>query len=282
MTENISGHATYICNKCGAKHFLHPRDFYFEAQSGSERGMGQETQYVAEFQDPCHNCNSEINIQFEVWEYPVGAINYITENASGAEIDESNFEIQHQQEPEEPIYEAIRMVKPLLLFRFDQFAEQFVEAWINLYKKEPRATKIASAISGIIVSVALSFGIYTSINQQAQRRPHPQDFKEQYSLLHTTQQNLSDLEEFISNKQSEIVATQQLLGELEQKKAEIEPIVTANQEIVDALFAQQRKEIEKHIWTERGVSFGLGVLASLVATVIWHFVARFRKNRVVT
>jgi len=68
------------------------------------------------------------------------------------------------------------------------------------------------------------------------------------------------------------------LNKLQEQKEEIEPIVTANQEVVDALFAQQRKEIEKGLWMERGISFALGVLASLIASIIWHFVGRFRKR----
>ena len=97
-------------------------------------------------------------------------------------------------------------------------------------------------------------------------------------LLKSTEKNLNDLSEFISSKKGEIEATKNLIQELEKKRSELEPIVTANQETVDAIFLQQRKDFEKSIWTERGISFALGILASLIASIIWHFVGRFKKS----
>jgi len=278
MSYQIVANATYRCTKCGAKHYLNADDYEFDAQSGSERQMGAETQFVAEIEKPCHNCGQDIHLEFDVWEYPVGIINYTNEQSEGAEILYSRFEIEHLPDEDDSVIEAIKLAKPLLQFRFDKFSEQFVDFWIARYKEDSKRTTAVSVVVIVILAVTLGVSIYNSEQARKSNQASAQDFKEQYALLRTTKENLTDLKKFILSKKQEIAVTEDLLNRLEKKRAEIEPIVTANQEVVDALFAQQRKELEKEIWLERGVSFGLGILASLIASVIWHFVGRLRKR----
>ncbi|WP_157256669.1 hypothetical protein [Methyloversatilis discipulorum] len=240
--------------------------------------MGAETQYIAEIEEPCHNCDQEIRLEFEVWEYPDGIINYTNEKSEGAEILDDRFSIEHKPDKDDGIIEAVKLAKPLLQFRFDKFSEQFVDFWISRYRKDAKTTTVVSAASIFVAAVALGISIYNSEQTRKSNQAKTQDFKEQYLLLRTTQENLTDLEAFILSKKQEISVTQDLLNKLQEQKAEIEPIVTANQEVVNALFAQQRKEMEKGLWLERGISFALGVLASLIASVIWHFVGRLKKR----
>lgn len=278
MSDGIEGKATYQCSKCGAKHYLHDEDFHFEAQSGSERGMGEEVQYGSELETECHNCGNEMHLKFDVWEYPVGILNMTDEDASGAEILESNFDIYHAP-PQDEFEEPVKLVKSLILFRFDAFAEAFVDFWVKSYKKSPQPTAVISVVASIFTIAGLVISIYTSEKARMQRFEKTQSYSEQFELLESTEKNLNDLSVFISSKKSEIETTKTLIQDLETKKSELEPIVTANQNTVDAIFLQQRKEIEKTIWVERGISFALGIFASLIATLIWHFVGRFKKEK---
>ncbi|MEH0090677.1 hypothetical protein V6261_21705 [Vibrio alginolyticus] len=277
MSDGIIGKAIYKCTNCGAKHYLHNDDFYFEEESGSERGMGEEVQYSYELDEKCHNCDAGIQLKFEIWEYPVGIINMTNEDSSGAVIIESDFDIYHEP-PQEEHDEAVELVRSLFLFKFDAFAEAFVEFWVKSYKKSPQPTAIISFIGILLASVSLGLAIYTSEKARTEKLDKPQSYTEQFDLLKSTEKNLNDLSEFISSKKGEIEATKNLIQELEKKRSELEPIVTANQETVDAIFLQQRKDFEKSIWTERGISFALGILASLIASIIWHFVGRFKKS----
>lgn len=278
MSDGISGEATYKCNSCGAKHYLHGDDFHFEVESGSERGMGEEVQYSYELEEECHNCGENIQLKFEVWEYPVGIINMTNEDASGAEVIESDFQI-YNAPPQEEHEETVKLVKSLVLFRFDAFAEAFVDFWVKSYKKSPQPTAIISFVATLVAASSLVFSIYSSEKARTERLDNPQSYSEQFNLLKNTEKNLNDLSVFISSKRNEIEVTKSLIQELETKKSELEPIVTANQKVVDAIFLQQRKDFEKTIWTERGISFGFGILASLIATIIWHFVGRFKKGK---
>jgi len=277
MSDGITGKATYKCEKCGAKHFLHDEDFRFEAESGSDRSMGEEVQYCYELDEPCHNCNNEIRLRFEVWEYPTGIINMTNEDASGAEILESDFDIYHEQ-PQNEREDAVRLVRSLVLFRFDAFAEAFVDFWVKSYKKSPQPTSIISALSVLCAVATIALSIYASEKARSQKLERAQSYTDQFELLKSTEKNLNDLADFISAKKVEIEAARSLIQNLEIKKSELEPIVNANQEIVDAIFLQQKRDIEKTIWFERGISFFLGILASLIASVIWHFIGRFKRK----
>lgn len=276
MSDGIEGKATYKCEKCGAFRHLRGEDFNFDAVSSSERGMGAEIQYSAQIEEECHKCGNEIGIAFDVWEYPIGAINTTDFECVGAVVTESDFDIYHRPPREEPD-ETVHLVKSLALFRFDAFAEAFVDFWIKSYQQSPRYTAIISAIASILTASLLALSIYSSEKSRAERLDKVQSYTDQFKLLENTEKNLNDLSNFITSKKLEIEATRDLIKNLEEKRSELEPIVEANQEVVDAIFAQQKRELEKGIWVERAISFGLGILASLIATVVWHFVGRLKK-----
>lgn len=102
MSDGITAEVTYVCSRCGHIHNLKQDEISFDAESGSERGMGEECHYVAYVDLPCDNCHQDIHLKLEAWEYPVGAINDTSHEASGAEILDVDFDIYHQPpEPEE-------------------------------------------------------------------------------------------------------------------------------------------------------------------------------------
>ena len=104
MSDGIIAEVTYVCSSCGHEHYLKQDEIAFEAESGSERGMGEECHYAAYIDLPCDNCNQDIHLKLEVWEYPTGIINYTNHEASGAEIANANFDIYHR--PPAPEEEA--------------------------------------------------------------------------------------------------------------------------------------------------------------------------------
>ena len=258
MSDGIIGKATYKCMKCGAKHYLHNEDFHFEAESSSERGMGEAVQYTHEIDEECHNCDNHIHISFEVWEYPIGILNMTNEDTSGADILESDFDIYHAPPEEDELETSVKLAKSIIFLRFDAFAETFVDFWVKSYKKSPQPTAIISFIGILCTIVGFGLAIYSSESARTERIEKTKSYAEQFDLLKNTEQNLNDLSSFIISKRSEIETTKSIIKELETKKSELEPIVTAHQMVVDAIFLHQKKEIEKTIWTERGISFWIG------------------------
>lgn len=275
MSDRIKGKASYECSSCGAVYFLHSGSFNFNVESKYSGKMGEEIQHVAEIDDKCQKCDNHINIKFEVWEYPENTISMTDYEISGAKVVNSDFWFFHEQ-PVDEYEQPIKLVKSLLQFRFDMFSEVFVDFWISSYRRAPKPTLIASIMTLFISATGLWFSITALDETSKQKLEKTQSYSQQLSLLENTEQNLNDISDFITAKKSEIEATKILIQGLETKKSELEPIVNANQKIVDAIFLQQRRELENGIWVERFISFGLGILASLLASLIWHFVARLK------
>lgn len=77
----------FDCKKCGERHHYKKEnlELEFEYVGGSERNMGEENQYQATEYFEC-DCGNEINVNFEVWEYPVGVHNYNDVGIDGAKL----------------------------------------------------------------------------------------------------------------------------------------------------------------------------------------------------
>ncbi len=93
MSDGIVGKAKFRCSKCGE---LHEEEVTsFEATGGSSRQMGDENEYTAIISEECHNCGSNYEIEMKVWKYPTGIINYSSEESSGVEELEAEYEVYH-------------------------------------------------------------------------------------------------------------------------------------------------------------------------------------------
>ncbi|MCT4629602.1 PIN-like domain-containing protein [Winogradskyella sp.] len=87
-----SKYLSFKCSNCEEIHRYHESSINldFDCVGGSERKMGAENQYLAEEYFKC-DCGNDINVKFEVWEYPEGIHNYDSVKIDGAELMESFY-----------------------------------------------------------------------------------------------------------------------------------------------------------------------------------------------
>ena len=81
----VIGSMTVKCNQCGKIHTISAEDTDFENSYGGERQMGPENGYTWEHTIECE-CGNEIEIIYEVWEYPEGAFNNDTVTVNGGTL----------------------------------------------------------------------------------------------------------------------------------------------------------------------------------------------------
>lgn len=76
------------CEKCEEEFEIDADDLDFEWEHNGicERGMGRETEYVSHDYISCPQCGQDIEIDFRLWEYPVGVVNYQVVECDGGEI----------------------------------------------------------------------------------------------------------------------------------------------------------------------------------------------------
>lgn len=106
-TKEIKGdYLRFKCDSCGRIHSYHKSEFDldFDCIEISERSMGNENHYEATEVFDCE-CGNQIEANFEVWEYPVGAHNYDSVTLEGGELLESfYFTIDFFEDDYEPDY----------------------------------------------------------------------------------------------------------------------------------------------------------------------------------
>lgn len=76
------------CKECGQEIIVEydDLDFEWEAVGWSERSMGTETEYQSTEYIDCHRCGNQIELEFHLWEYPVGSLNNNEIEINGGEI----------------------------------------------------------------------------------------------------------------------------------------------------------------------------------------------------
>ena len=77
------------CGKCGELFEVHADELEFDWEGGlvQERGMGPENEYISEEVCTCPNCNNQIDISLQVWEYPMGVFNFQNIEIDGGDIE---------------------------------------------------------------------------------------------------------------------------------------------------------------------------------------------------
>lgn len=62
----------FTCNTCGLHHEVKSNYLFFDEIDKEQKNNGSETLYQAEYDFVCEGCDSDIEVTYEVWEYPEG------------------------------------------------------------------------------------------------------------------------------------------------------------------------------------------------------------------
>lgn len=99
----VNGTFSLTCSKCGKQHDFNDDDVDFEITSTEERSQGPEICHSWEHSFNCDNedCDNEIEIEYEVWEYPKGIFNMDKVDINGGtEVRRFSYDF-HQDEDNE-------------------------------------------------------------------------------------------------------------------------------------------------------------------------------------
>lgn len=90
---------------------------------------------------------------------------------------------------------------------------------------------------------------------------------------------MQQLQLFVDNQRKELTETNEVLLKLKSKKNELQSIVNVEEATVEAIFRLQEKRISANIWHERFVGFWIGVISSLLASIIWSISIKTARRR---
>jgi|TARA_R100000750_G_C2327939_1_gene88983 HNH endonuclease len=158
-------------------------------------------------------------------------------------------------------------------------AKQAAEAWIHAYINSPKVTSAVSFIVGVLgIVLALYFNEQATLKREA-KLAEDLSFTNQINQLNETEENVKTLLSFIQQQRNQMVDNQNSLEELKEEKSKLQPLVSADKEIVETLFSAQEARAKASAKTERWIGFGLGIVASIVASIFIMIIQYFVKAR---
>lgn len=158
-------------------------------------------------------------------------------------------------------------------------AKQAAEAWIHAYIKSPKVTGI---LSFVIIFLGTVFAFYFNEQATLEREAKLTEdlkFSNQIQQLNETEDNVKTLLAFIQQQRSQMVDTQNSLKELKDEQSKLQPLVSADKEVVEALFSAQEARAKESAKVERWIGFVLGVAASIVASIFLMIIQYFLRAR---
>lgn len=129
----------------------------------------------------------------------------------------------------------------------------------------------------ILALTASLFGAFTSIGQiyfEHQRKQESLAYETQIDSLNNIAKNIDTLKVFVLEQKENLKSSQQALSELKTRQEQLKPVLEADQNTVNAIFAMQAEHNKNNIWLERAIGFFLGIASSLVASLIWSYFRR--------
>ncbi len=215
----------------------------------------------------CYQCGSKVNDKTASFDY---------KDKTGADSDRS--------------IENIKVLCPQCsLMNFEKFFSTFTnpvvesaaKLWIHSYLKSPVITGVFS----VLISLVASFLVYEgskNIKSPANDTQVNLDFKSQIAQLDDTEESLKTLLDFVNKQRETTTLNEQRIKQLELEKLELEPLVNADKATVEALFQAQEQRVAANSTKERWFGFGLGILASIIASIVMvvakYFILARRKH----
>jgi chromosome segregation ATPase len=96
----------------------------------------------------------------------------------------------------------------------------------------------------------------------------PPEFETQLSELNQTSEKIRGLLAFVESQKKNLEQSKEVIDKLNTERAKLQPLVNADRQVVEALFAAQTEKQNTSLWRERWIGFGLGVASSILASIV--------------
>lgn len=133
-----------------------------------------------------------------------------------------------------------------------------------------RLKMIVALLAGLF-SVGISF--YQAY-ESAQLKKESLTFEAQMDTLTNVQTSINNLSEFVINQKEQLRQSEEAVNSLKKEQEALKPMVNADREVVDSILRLQAERATSSAWQERLIGFGLGIVGSLIASLILSGIRR--------
>lgn len=151
----------------------------------------------------------------------------------------------------------------------DSLAQILVQEWVRLYNARPTLTVTITLALSIAGGGVAYFAEQRNQETRGAQRLQNLNYASQARTLDETRSNLTSLIEFVDNEKRQLQLSEKALESMKSEHERFKPLVESDRKVIDALFAAQEVRNDSAQNRERWIGFGLGVLASLIASVVW-------------
>ncbi|KIF54460.1 hypothetical protein HPY09_15850 [Vibrio cholerae] len=144
------------------------------------------------------------------------------------------------------------------------------------YKRSPKLT-----VFSVFFIITLIVGGVTAaeyLKESDFKNRAPESIALQLDELDKFDEGLKNLTAFVQLQKEQLTEQQKVISELEKKRSELEPIVESQTEVVEAIFRVQEQREQRGKWFDIGLGFVLGIIGSLISSVIFKLIEKRRKN----
>ena len=106
---------------------------------------------------------------------------------------------------------------------------------------------------------------------QPQRRDEFEAYTKAINDIEIIGNQLSTLVGFLKKEQRRVIEAEETYRRLESEKTELEPVVRAQRETVNAILSAHAKTAASKAWKERALGFVSGLIASLLAAIVFEY-----------
>ena len=129
------------------------------------------------------------------------------------------------------------------------------------------------ALLFLLGSVIWLFNVYV-LQEQVASEPSIDEYSRVIKNIGGIGQQLSELSKFLEKERARVADTEATIKKLNEEKSKLEPLVNTQRETVDAILAAHSERTAKRAWKERLIGISLGLVASLVASMLYEYFKR--------
>jgi low affinity Fe/Cu permease len=125
----------------------------------------------------------------------------------------------------------------------------------------------------IILSVSFGLWLFLYIIQDVPEDPFS-GYTDAIQDIERISGQLSNLVEFLKQERAKVEESEATLSKLQSERRQLEPVVVAQRETVNAILSAHARVSASKIWKERALGFVSGLLASLLASLVFEYLKR--------
>jgi hypothetical protein len=149
-----------------------------------------------------------------------------------------------------------------------------LDFWFRAFIKNKWLTSVITIVLFVSLTITITYFENKEAAKIEQAKKESLELGNRINDLEKMEESLKSLITFIDNQKNAIIQTKQSIQELQKQKVELEPIILSQKETVEAIFREQDKRNFEYRLIERFIGFGLGVIASIIASILYGLIKR--------